>query len=111
MMPRRRRPEMARRILRTGRRASHHAEPLREAATMPRKLALRPSYHVEVAKPEGVFLLSEREHVVLQGRTYCQLAPFLDGRLTADEIVERLADDVSPAEVYYAIERLGQAGH
>ena len=78
---------------------------------MSRKLALRPSYHVEVAEPEGVFLLSEREHVVLQGRTYCQLAPLLDSRLTADEIVERLADDVSPAEVYYAIERLGQAGH
>ncbi|MEP7308772.1 MAG: TOMM precursor leader peptide-binding protein [Acidobacteriota bacterium] len=78
---------------------------------LPKKPAFRPSYCIAVAEPEGVFLLSERQHIVLQGTIYCEVAPYLDGRFTAEEIVDRLEGKVSPAEVYYALDRLQRAGH
>jgi bacteriocin biosynthesis cyclodehydratase domain-containing protein len=69
------------------------------------------SFHVEAVDPEGVFLLSERGHFVLKGPLYCRLAPWLNGRHTTDEIVDALAGEASPAEVYYAVARLEDKGY
>ena len=65
--------------------------------------AFKPGFHIEVVDPEGVFLLSERGHFVLKGELSCRLAPLIDGRHSADDIVDKLADSAPPAEVYYAL--------
>ena len=75
------------------------------------RLVFKPAFRVEVVDPEGVYLLSERGAHVLQGELYCRLAPLLDGRHTADDLVDALADEASPAEVYYALGRLEQGGY
>src|SRR5262249_38072182 len=52
----------------------------------------RPHFHVEVVEGEGVYLISEKGHNLVRGRRYELLAPWIDGRRTADEIAERLQD-------------------
>ena len=71
----------------------------------------KPTFHVEVVGPEGVFLLSEQGHFVLKGELYCAMAPLLDGLHTADEIVDALADEGSAAEVYYALSLMESKGY
>jgi ribosomal protein S12 methylthiotransferase accessory factor len=66
----------------------------------------RPHLRVEVVQGEGVFLLSDGRHVLLRGRLYELLAPYLDGRATADEVCEHLSERASPAEVYFALGQL-----
>jgi bacteriocin biosynthesis cyclodehydratase domain-containing protein len=78
---------------------------------MAEKLTFKPSFHVEVVDPEGVFLLSERGHFVLKGPLYCRLAPLFDGRRSTEDIVDALAGKASPAEVYYAVARLKEKGY
>jgi len=51
-------------------------------------------------------VLSERSHFVLKGKLHCRLASLLDGRYIADDIVEKVAGEITPAEVYYALELL-----
>ena len=51
-------------------------------------------------------VLSERRHFVLKGKLHCRLASLFDGRYTADDIVEKVAGEITPAEVYYALELL-----
>jgi ribosomal protein S12 methylthiotransferase accessory factor len=75
------------------------------------KLAFKSTFHVEVVEPDEVYLLSEQGHFGLKGKLYCQLAPLLDGRHDPDEIVEALAGEAGPAEVYYALSRLERRGH
>jgi ribosomal protein S12 methylthiotransferase accessory factor len=58
-----------------------------------------------------VFLLSETDQHVLQGRLYCLLAPLIDGRRTVAELVELLQEQIDDAEVYYALMRLESRGH
>jgi len=66
---------------------------------------------VDLVPGEGVFLISERGSTVLTDPLSQRLAPFLHGRFTADEIAQRLADEVDPAEVYYALMELESKGH
>src|SRR5436309_13004258 len=68
-------------------------------------------FHVEIVKDEGVFLISEIGHSVLNGRLFELVAPLLDGRRSADDIVEELQTKASPAEVYYALTLLEQKGY
>lgn len=68
-------------------------------------------FHVEVAPPKHVFLLSEKGHFTLKGRLYALLAPFLDGHHTVDEIVEQLQGQASATEVNYALTLLEQKGY
>jgi ribosomal protein S12 methylthiotransferase accessory factor len=72
--------------------------------------AFKASLTVEVVEPDGVFLLSEQGHHVLQGHLYRRLAPLLNGRHTSDQLVEKLSDIASPAEVCYSLLRLAQRG-
>ena len=60
---------------------------------------------------EGALLLSETGAHVLKGRIYEAVVPLIDGRRSADEIVEALAPQVTPATVWYALLRLEQAGY
>jgi len=69
------------------------------------------TFHIEVVEPEGVFLLSEQGHFVLKGELYQHIAPLLDGRHTADEIVDALTDNASAAEVYYALGLMESRGY
>ena len=56
-------------------------------------------------------VLSERGHFVLKGKLHCGLASLLDGCYTADDIVEKVAGEITPAEVYYALELLEKKGY
>jgi ribosomal protein S12 methylthiotransferase accessory factor len=75
------------------------------------KPIFKPAFHVEIADPEGVFLLSERNHFVLKGKLYCRLAPLIDGHHTTDDIVDKVAGKVTPAEVYYALRIMEKKGY
>ena len=75
------------------------------------RLTFRQNAHIEIVPDEGVYLLSERQQMVLSGALYTLIAPLLDGQFAADEIVARLADTADPAAVYYAIARLQRQGH
>jgi oxazoline/thiazoline synthase len=75
------------------------------------KPTFKPAFHVEIADPEGVFLLSERNHFVLKGKLYCRLAPLIDGHHTTGDIVDKVAGEVTPAEVYYALRFMEKKGY
>jgi len=70
---------------------------------------MAPRYFVDVVPGEGVFLLSETQQTVLQGRLYELVAPALDGR-TVEEICESLRDRATPAEVFYTLRKLDERG-
>ncbi len=76
---------------------------------MMRRPRFKPHLRVEVVPGEGVFLLSEQEQLVLQGRLYELVASCLDGS-PAEEVCARLRGQASPAEVSYTIARLEQKG-
>jgi ribosomal protein S12 methylthiotransferase accessory factor len=69
-----------------------------------------PHFHVEIAAGEGVFLLSGSRQTLLRGRLYHLVAPWLDGRTSAD-VCERLRGKASPAEVYYALTQMERKGY
>src|SRR5438132_7825684 len=60
---------------------------------------------------EGLLLLSERGQTALRGRLYELVAPLIDGRRSADVIVEQLDSQLSAAEVYYALRHLEKKGY
>jgi ribosomal protein S12 methylthiotransferase accessory factor len=65
---------------------------------------------IETVKGEGVFVLSEAAHAVLDGRLFERVVPLIDGRRSTDEIADALEADLPPAQVYYAIKLLEQRG-
>jgi ribosomal protein S12 methylthiotransferase accessory factor len=73
---------------------------------MPR---LRADRAVDILPGDGVLLTDERGSRFLGGALFARLVPLIDGRSTADQIVERLADE-SASAVYYALLRLEAAG-
>lgn len=53
------------------------------------KLHFKPSYSVEPIEPDQVFLLSEREAVLLSDRLSCRIASLLrENHYSVDEIIE-----------------------
>ncbi len=55
------------------------------------KLYFKPSYSIETIEPDQVFILSERETVLLSDRLAYRVASLLqDGHLSNDEIIEIL---------------------
>jgi oxazoline/thiazoline synthase len=66
---------------------------------------------VKIVPPAEVFLLGERESIVLNGQLYALLMPLLDGSNSTDDIIELLADRTSAAEIYYALMLLMQKGY
>lgn len=77
---------------------------------MPLRPRFKAHFLVKVAEPDTVFLVTETGHVALEGRLYAMLAPHIDGRNTADEIVRRLEGRLTPLEVEYGLAELDQAG-
>src|SRR5262249_55489907 len=69
------------------------------------------TYHVEVVEPEGVYLLSEGEPILLKGALFCRRAPLLDGQHRVEAIEAALADAVSAIEVRFALRFLERRGH
>jgi ribosomal protein S12 methylthiotransferase accessory factor len=67
--------------------------------------------HVEALACEGVFLLSERGQAALRGRLYEMVAPLIDGRRSADELVEELEGRLSAAEVYHVLRHMERKGY
>ena len=56
-------------------------------------------YRVEVVAGEGLVLLSEKEHAILEGRSYALLATHLEGRRSVAEIVDLLREQVHESDV------------
>lgn len=69
--------------------------------------------HLRLAPLDGerTFLISEREHFLLQGRAYALAVPLVDGRRTLANIVAALNGQASPPEVLYALLLLEKQGH
>jgi ribosomal protein S12 methylthiotransferase accessory factor len=76
---------------------------------MLRRPRFKAHLRVEVVPGEGVFLLSEQQQVVLQGRLYELVAPALDGRST-EEICDQLRGRASAARVFYTLAQLEKRG-
>ncbi len=66
---------------------------------------------VEIVEPKNVFLLSERDSILLSSDTYQLLIPLIDGHHTVDEIVSLLQDKISAIEVYYALMQMERKGY
>jgi len=73
--------------------------------------AFKPYFHVERVDDEGTFLLSEHGHYVLFGDTNALVASAIDGRRTADEIVDSLAGSATMQELYLSLATLERDGY
>lgn len=69
----------------------------------------KPHVQVEIRRGDGVFLLTEMQQTLLQGRVYEAVAPLLDGR-PVEAVCRELAGWVPPTHVFYALNRLEQSG-
>jgi oxazoline/thiazoline synthase len=78
---------------------------------MHRILAFKPHLRVERGRDGRVFLVGERERVLLTGALHARVACLVDGRRTGRQIIETLEGEASPHEVYHALRRLEQEGH
>lgn len=77
---------------------------------MQRILRFKRHLRVEPLDAERVFLISERERFLLQGRSYALLAPLIDGRSKVIELIQALAGRLSGPEVFYALMILEERG-
>src|ERR1700678_642844 len=75
-----------------------------------RRPRFKPHLRVEVVPGDGVFLLSERHQVVLQGRLYERIAPWLDGR-PVEAVCTQVSDQTAPAQVFYTLAQLEKRGY
>jgi oxazoline/thiazoline synthase len=79
--------------------------------TILNKPKFKARFHVESIERESVFLLSERDSVLLNNRLYELLTPLLDGHHTVDEILDRLEGKASAIEVYYTLMWMEHKGY
>jgi oxazoline/thiazoline synthase len=66
--------------------------------------------YIEALK-SNVFLLTERNSVLLNDRIHELLMPLIDGRRTVDQIVDLLRGEVSATDVYYTLMWMEQKGY
>lgn len=72
-----------------------------------KKISWNNSYQIRMVEEDQVFLLSEFDHMFLNGRVYYLLAPLLSkGTYSEDELVDCLSIHTPPEMVYYALSRL-----
>ncbi|KYC42525.1 adenylate cyclase [Scytonema hofmannii PCC 7110] len=76
-----------------------------------KKPKFKTCFRIETVETEGVFLVSERDTIVVQDRLYLLLCPLLDGNRTVDEIVQQLQDKLPMSYIYYALMELEQRGY
>lgn len=72
---------------------------------------LKPWLRYEIVPSEGVVVLSEHGHFLLQGNIYALLVPLLDGGRTVEEIITCLRDHAPASEVFFALMRLRGKGY
>jgi oxazoline/thiazoline synthase len=70
----------------------------------------RPDLHVEILPEEGLVLLSETHQVVLPGRLYALVAPYLDGHHSPDAVVASLNGQADSDEVRRVLAELERQG-
>jgi bacteriocin biosynthesis cyclodehydratase domain-containing protein len=68
-------------------------------------------YTVRIVEEDGVYLLSEREPVLLTGKIFIRLAPLLDGRHTVDAINAALHGVVDPVSIRLGLAFLQRKGY
>ena len=68
-------------------------------------------YAVRVVEEDGVYLLSEREPILLKGRIFTRLAPLLDGRHTVDAVTAALHGVVDPVAIQFGLAFLRRKGY
>ncbi|HBE18194.1 MAG TPA: adenylate cyclase [Cyanobacteria bacterium UBA11149] len=75
-----------------------------------KKPKLKNSLRLEKIEGEGTFLLSERGAIFLNNPICQKLLPFLDGKRTEEEIVNKLSNEIPEAYIFYALMELEQKG-
>jgi oxazoline/thiazoline synthase len=83
---------------------------VREYVHMLKRPRFKHHWHVETVPGEGVFLLSASKQILLRGRLYEIVVPWV-GQLSAHELCEHLQNKASAAEVYFVLEQLEQKGY
>ncbi|BBA96101.1 hypothetical protein RVR_1250 [Actinacidiphila reveromycinica] len=76
-----------------------------------RVVRFRPHLAVDVVPGEAVYLFAEDTAYAVHGSAVVDLAPFLLGKHTEDEIVTALSADHAPEIVYHALGRLRARGY
>lgn len=71
-----------------------------------RRPRFKPHFQVRVLEPDLVYLLSEAQTFVLNGRLYFRLAPFLDGDHSVQDMVRELGGPSAQLGIEYALARL-----
>lgn len=69
-------------------------------------------YDIRIIPGEGVYLLSERGHLLLRGELNEALVALVDGTRSSEQIVDSILDQgqFCPAEIYHRLHRLREAG-
>lgn len=67
---------------------------------------LNSHYRAARIEGEGIVLTSELHTTLLQGRLFEKVIPLLDGRRSADDLIDQLQGQVEPPEVYYVLAQL-----
>ena len=87
------------------------------------KPKIRSCFQAEIVEPEGVFLLSERDALFLNGPLYHLLVPWLNGQHSVDEIVDKTLSCLplakasteeflaANAKIYYTLMQMEQKGY
>jgi oxazoline/thiazoline synthase len=75
-----------------------------------KKPRLKNSFRFEPVDSEGIFLLSERETTCLSSLLLQRLMPLMDGKLTDEEIVGQLSQELPAASIFYALMELETKG-
>jgi len=75
------------------------------------KLRFKPCFQCKIVPSEGLFLLSEQEQLLLRGESYIQLAPFLNGQYTLQEIISNLQTQIPPLEILSYLDTLRDKGY
>ncbi len=70
----------------------------------------KPHFQVHTIPGDGVYLISEHENRVLNGRLHTLCAPLVNGQNTLDDIVDLLGNQASPAEVFYTLSLMEKKG-
>jgi ribosomal protein S12 methylthiotransferase accessory factor len=73
--------------------------------------AFKAHLHVAVMPGEGALVISETLTKALHGPAYEKVVALIDGRRSADDIVDALAGTVDAARVYFVLGRLEASGH
>ena len=72
---------------------------------------IKPHFRIEIIEPKHVYLLAENSTNVLTGEFYCELVPLLDGHHSFEEICDRFAEQASPEDIEYVLDRLRTKGY